>query len=111
MEMIENAYLGLTEFLPEWYVLIGMAYAFYFFVRSIWDDVELVIKLFSRVMWNTLALPLLLGFVWPFSLLMQLSQQIWDLQHIWIFRQLYGRPWEDEAEEEYEARRKGRFRN
>lgn len=103
---MEDFWDFLHELLPGWYIWIGIVYAGVLFVRAFWHDLELIITATLRILWTTLALPVLLAFIWPVSMLMHIAHLIWGLHHFWLFRQLYGGYWHKTWDDENSHRRR-----
>jgi len=90
MESLFSFWFWLEDFVPNWYLYAGLAYAVFHFFLILLRDLELMRLLLKRILWNTIIVPFILGAIWPISLLLYLSRNIWNLHHSKIFRGLYG---------------------
>ncbi len=68
---------SLDNFWLELYLIISLVFIAYFLVRIIYFSSKEVMILLSHIVWGVLFLPILLGLLWPISLINRIVMKRW----------------------------------
>lgn len=88
-----------NQWLPEWYIWIGIAYGALHLGLALFRDFVLLFQLARKVAWNTAVIPFVMGLLWPVSMALHVAHNLVDLRRFWFFRELYGSHLEEDEEE------------